>query len=260
MASHFGLTEHIDLALIALYAFWAFFAGLLWYLHRENKREGYPLVSDRTNGRFEVVGLPVPPPPKTYRLPHGGTVMLPSGKVDTRDLALRQTASFFGAPFEPTGDPLAAGVGPGSWVPRADIADQTIDGAPKIVPLRTAADFYLAEGDPDPRGWPVVGGDHGVAGTVTDVWIDRSEYLARYYELELPAASGGRRVLVPANFAKLDKSRGRIFVRALYADQFAGVPATKAPDQVTLLEEDKIVGYFGGGLLYAHPSRTESLL
>lgn len=257
MAHSFGLTEHIDLALVALYIFWVFLAGLIWYLHREGKREGYPLVSDRGNGRFEVVGLPVPPPPKTYLLPHGGTVSLPSGKVDGRDLRLRQTAAFFGAPFEPTGDPMTAGVGPGSWVPRADEPDLTIDGHPKIVPLRAAAGFYLATEDPDPRGWAVVGGDHGIAGTVSDVWVDRSEYLARYYEVALP---GGSRVLVPATFAKVHPAQKQIRVRAIYAGQFAGVPGLRTPDQVTLLEEDKIVGYFGGGLLYAHPSRTESMV
>jgi photosynthetic reaction center H subunit len=30
-----GLTSYIDLAQIALYGFWIFFAGLIWYLHRE---------------------------------------------------------------------------------------------------------------------------------------------------------------------------------------------------------------------------------
>ena len=42
-----NIVGSIDLALIALYAFWIFFAGLIFYLRREDKREGYPLVSDR---------------------------------------------------------------------------------------------------------------------------------------------------------------------------------------------------------------------
>lgn len=37
--------EYIDGAQIALYAFWIFFAGLIYYLRREDKREGYPLES-----------------------------------------------------------------------------------------------------------------------------------------------------------------------------------------------------------------------
>ena len=44
------------------------------------------------------------------------------------------------------------------------------------------------------------------------------------------------------------------------AAQFADVPAIKNPDQVTRLEEDKITGYFAGGLLYATPARLEPVL
>ena len=41
--------EYLDTAQIALYGFWAFFAGLIWYLHREDKREGYPLDTHRVD-------------------------------------------------------------------------------------------------------------------------------------------------------------------------------------------------------------------
>ena len=253
----FGLTTHIDLALVALYLFWLFFAGLVYYLLRENKREGYPLLTDRSDGRVSVVGFPTPPPPKTYRLAHGGEVTLPRHGNDRPDVNLRPTAGFPGAPFEPAGDPFVDGVGPASYAERADEPDLTILGEPKIVPLRVAAGYHVAEEDPQPVGFTVLGGDRGIAGTVTDIWVDRSEYLARYFEVEV---EGGARVLVPTTFAKVDGARRAVTVRALYADQFAGVPKLRSPEQVTLLEEDKIVGYFGGGLLYAHPSRTESLL
>ena len=43
-----AITGYIDVAQLTLYAFWLFFAGLIYYLLRENKREGYPLVSDRS--------------------------------------------------------------------------------------------------------------------------------------------------------------------------------------------------------------------
>lgn len=39
------MMEKLDGAQIALYAFWIFFAGLIIYLRREDKREGYPLDS-----------------------------------------------------------------------------------------------------------------------------------------------------------------------------------------------------------------------
>ena len=37
-----------------------FFAGLIYYLHRENKREGYPLESDRSP-HIKVQGFPAMP-------------------------------------------------------------------------------------------------------------------------------------------------------------------------------------------------------
>ena len=42
--------------------------------------------------------------------------------------------------------------------------------------------------------------------------------------------------------------------------QFADIPATRDPDSVTFLEEERIVSYFGAGTLYASPSRAEPLL
>lgn len=65
------MTEYLDLTTLVLYAFWIFFAALVYYLRREDKREGYPLVSDRRN--VTVQGFPAVPPPKTFpHAPHGG--------------------------------------------------------------------------------------------------------------------------------------------------------------------------------------------
>jgi len=78
---------YFDIAQVVLYIFWFFFASLIFYLHRENKREGYPLDSDRTNGtggRIKVVGWPPLPKAKTYFMAHGGTFSAPNDKRDTR--------------------------------------------------------------------------------------------------------------------------------------------------------------------------------
>lgn len=56
------MEQYIDGAQIALYAFWLFFAGLIIYLRREDKREGYPLESPQ--GPRE--GWPRVPDKKTY--------------------------------------------------------------------------------------------------------------------------------------------------------------------------------------------------
>ena len=44
------------------------------------------------------------------------------------------------------------------------------------------------------------------------------------------------------------------------ARHFAQVPGLQNPDQVTFLEEDQITAYYGGGTLYAEPSRLGPLL
>ena len=68
------------------------------------------------------------------------------------------------------------------------------------------------------------------------------------------------RVLLPLPFAKIDRYRRRVRVNAILGSQFADVPATRSLDQVTKLEEDRIVGYYGAGTLYATPARQEPLL
>ncbi len=252
-----AITSYIDVAQIALYVFWAFFAGLIYYLHRENKREGYPLESERS-GHVTVQGFPAIPEPKTYLLRDGREVTVPNYQRDTREIAAAPIGGFLGAPLEPIGDPMLAGVGPGSWAERPDIPDTTVDNEPRLAPLRASPGFSVATEDPNPIGLPVLGFDGQVAGTVTDIWVDRSEMLFRYLELAVPAEPAPRHVLLPINFARIDRDRVR--VRSILASQFINVPVTRLPDVVTMLEEEKIMAYYGAGTLYATPARQEPLL
>ena len=250
-----AITGYIDVAQLVLYAFWIFFAGLIYYLHRENKREGYPLESDRSRS-IVVQGFPAVPAPKTYRLPHGGTATAPTGKADTRAIKARPTGPWPGAPLEPTGDPMVDGVGPAAYAERADEPDLTYDGKVKIIPLRVATDYHVETRDPDPRGMPVIGADGETGGTVRDVWVDTAEVMIRYLEVEL--RGGGRTVLLPWNCTRV--GGGKVKVKSILGSQFANVPGLRQPDQVTLLEEDRIMGYYAGGHLYATPARQEPLL
>ena len=250
---------YIDVAQVTLYVFWAFFAGLLFYLLRENRREGYPMETERPGVTNR--GYPNPPAPKTYILPHGGTKTVPVAERDTRVFAAEPTARFPGAPFQPTGNPMTDGVGPGAWAQRADIPDLTFDGRNRIVPLRVDATYHLETRDPDPRGMQVVGGDGFIAGKVTDVWVDRAESLARYYELEVTeGVETPVKVLLPVNFSKIETARRLVHVRSIFAGHFKDVPRTANPDQVTRLEEERVCAYYGAGTLYATPSRSETLL
>jgi photosynthetic reaction center H subunit len=249
-----AITNYIDVAQLMLYAFWIFFAGLIIYLRREDKREGYPLESDRS-GRIRVQGFPAMPRPKHFRLANGGTVSAPNGKRDARTIAAKPVGGWLGAPLTPTGNPMLDGVGPASFAERADVPDQTVEGQAKIVPLRAAPGFHLEKRDPDPRGMAVIGGDGAVGGTICDVWVDRSETLLRYFEVEVKAANGTRRVLVPTTFTKVNRRRRQVTVKSILGRHFAQVPGLRNPDQVTLLEEDRIVAYYAGGTLYAEPRR-----
>ncbi len=273
-----AITEYIDVAQLVLYAFWIFFFGLVLYLHRESKREGYPLETGGRQRRVRIVGFPGMPTPKTYILPHGGgTRTVPRPEPAGYALAAEPVAGHPGAPLHPTGNPMVDGVGPAAWAIRPDVPDLTHEGGPKIIPMRIATDFSVEERDPDPRGKPVIGTDGVVGGTVTDIWVDQSEPQIRYFEVavsgreaaapeagaeasehQVGAARGS--VLLPITFARVSGKDGHIKVFAITGAQFAGVPETASPDQVTLQEEDRITAYYGGGHLYATSSRLEPLL
>jgi photosynthetic reaction center H subunit len=59
-----NFTPYIDVTQLLLYVFWFAFFGLMLYLRREDKREGYPLVSNEP-GR-KVQGFPAYDGPKEF--------------------------------------------------------------------------------------------------------------------------------------------------------------------------------------------------
>ena len=169
---------------------------------------------------------------------------------------------FNGSPLVPTGNPMIDGVGPASWANRADEPDRTFHGAPKIVPMRLDPTFSVAKGDPDPRGLPVEAADKVTAGTVMELWVDRAEPQVRYYEVQLSGSE--RRIMLPAGFVQWPNfglwGNDRLLVKSISAAQFADVPTIRRDDQITLLEEDKVMAYFAGGHLYATAARSEPLI
>lgn len=271
-----AITGYIDVAQLALYAFWLFFLLLVLYLHREGKREGYPLLTD-SHRNVRVVGFPDLPDTKEYLMPHGqDSVMAPRQDPPEYEVAATPLDNNFGAALHPTGDPMRDGVGPAAWAIRPQVPDMTIDGKPKIVPMRVATDFAVSEHDPDPRGKAVYGLDGEKAGEVVDLWVDRAEPQVRYLEVacsgfqtsSVDAAgfegSGGetasRRVLLPITLARVSGKDGTVRVRSIKAEHFANVPTLASPDQITLQEEDQVCAYYGGGTLYATAERTEPLI
>ncbi len=257
-----SFTGTFDVAELAFYAFVLFFLGLVFYLRREDKREGYPLETERRDGRVTVQGFPLPPKPKKFKLYHEPQELLERRERDLTGI-LAPAEGWPGAPFVPLGDPMQDGVGSASYAQRSDVPDVTFDDqGPKIVPLRVANGYYLAPQDPDPRGMEVVGADGIVAGTVSDVWIDRSETFIRFLEVDVAPFQGvpQRHVLVPTQLIRIDVKNRRVTVKSALARQIAAAPMVKNPDQITLLEEDRIAGYFAGGHLYATPKRLGPVL
>lgn len=252
--------QSFDLATAALYAFWVFFLGLVLYLNRESKREGYPLVTPgKPNDRPE--GFPPMPPPKFWKLAHGGTAQAPRASDPQPPINAVWADPTPGAPLIPTGDPMVDGVGPAAYALRADVPDLTFDDStPKIVPLRVAKAYSVDAKDPDPRGMTVVDADWQPAGTCVDVWIDKSEMIFRYLEVEVATAAGPRRVMIPVPLMVIDSGRGVIRVRTLLAEHFKTAPTLRNADTITLLEEDKVSAYCAGGQLYAKRERSEPFL
>lgn len=261
------VTQGYDVGILLFYLFVLFFIGLVVYLQRESRREGFPLEDDA--GVKDGHSWIFTPEPKTFNLPHGhGDIAVPNDKGDPNaevgNVKGERIANFAGAPLQPTGEnPMLDGIGPGAWTQRADTPDITAHGKVKIVPLRKAGEFSIPKPDLDPRGRRVVGCDSIVAGRVTDVWVDQSESMIRYLELETEVGEAPRTVLVPMNFCTIQTPRDRekvIFVHAITGEQFAHVPGIKSKTQITMLEEEKVMAYYGAGLLYATPDRQEAFI
>ncbi len=308
-----AITNEIDVAQLVLYAFWLFFAGLIFYLRMEDRREGYPLESEVTGEPIDP-GAIYGPSLKTFKLQDG--TITDTMRPDRRPLALKQTEAFSGSTFEPTGNPMVDGVGAAAWVERRDVVDMTGAGEPRIVPMRLLPEYSVAEQDIDPRGLPVIGCDGEVAATVKDIWLDRGECFIRYLELELlqdqkaapapapvaeapaveapvveapaeaatsddapageipadpapapaPAAPAPAvhaptgALLMPMTMVRLSSRPAQVKTGSIRSDQFADVPRTKSTDQITLLEEEKVMAYYTGGYLYAEPERTEPII
>lgn len=240
---------NFDLASLAIWGFWIFFAGLIFYLQTENMREGYPLEDE--NGNLAPNQGPFPlPKDKTFKLRDGrGELTVPSGaRGDRENLAMARTATSEGFPHAPTGNPMADGVGPASWAPRKDEPELDAHGNAKITPMAGHEAFFVSAGR-DPRGLPVLSRDDQVVGHVTEMWIDASEAEVRYLEYTLEPEHGSGSRLVPIQMARIREKW--VMVRSLNSGDFDGVPQIRGGGSISKLEEEKVCAYYGGGTLYS---------
>lgn len=253
----------LDVAELVFYAFFLFFLGLVIYIRREDRREGYPLEEEATGAIIPNEGFLQKARPKTFFLPHGKGAISPDAAPAREPVEIPGTvrAHWGGSPLDPTGNPLTAGVGAGAFQSaRAHEPELDMHGKPKIVPIGLAEGFRVSEGEPDVIGWPVIAADGKVAGHVADIWVDTTDHLVRYLAVSVPGETGTNPALLPITMALVRRGKGVIEMEAVTAAQFAGVPRPASPVQVTRNEEDRITAYLGAGYLYALPERVEPWL
>ena len=136
-----------DQASTAIWLFWIFFAGLVYYLQTENMREGYPLQTDDSAEAPNQGPFPVPKDKAFHLRDDRGELTAPSGQRGDHDnRALVQTSMATGSPFEPTGSPMIDGVGPALWAPRTDHPEMDAHGHAEIQPLSKLEDFSVSAG------------------------------------------------------------------------------------------------------------------
>jgi photosynthetic reaction center H subunit len=248
----------LDVTELTFYTFTLFFIALLFYLRREDRREGYPL-EDEVTGRVDTWGGPMmSATAKTFLLPFGqGTSTTPTKDREPVNIAAERTFRSPGAPYHPTGNPLLDGIGPAAWADRAKTPDLNCNGLNRIVPIGASSHAVsIHRKDTDPRGLPVVAADGLVAGSVTDLWIDTSDDCVRYLEVD----TGTKKVLAPLAVSVVQGRQGRVVIDAINAADFAGVPTPVTPGQISRYEEERVLAYFGGGYLYANQERQEPLI
>jgi photosynthetic reaction center H subunit len=246
-----------DVAELVFYAFVLFFLGLMVYLRREDRREGYPL-EDEVTGRVDTPGgVLSAASPKSFHMPFGrGIVTTPTKGREKVDVAGARTFRSPGAPYYPTGNPLVDGIGPAAWADRAKHTDLDGEGRNRIVPIGAVDHIAIHARDHDPRGMSVIGADGAVAGTVSDIWVDRAEHVIRYLEVD----TGSKKVLAPMAMSKVKGRAKQVVIDAINAVDFAAAPVPGTAGQITFYEEERIVAYFGGGYLYANSARQEPLI
>jgi len=261
------IVGNFDVAELAFLLFFGFFIALVFYLNRESRREGYPLEDENT-GRIHSIKL-TDGDKKSFQLPHGRGTYVPED-VARDDINVPAVQSFraAGAPWVPTGDAMADGMGPAAWANRSKYPDLTFDGRPRIVPIAQSHELVVAPNDPQLVGWPVVAADGVTVGKVSDIWVDQAEHLIRYLEVE---TNSGKKVLAPMMVAVVhgnslidallpitsDKPEF-VEIDAITSAQFENVPALETAGVITRYEEDRIQAYFGGGYMYATPERSEA--
>lgn len=242
-----ALTSHLDAVQILVAVFFLCFAGLIYYLRREDKREGYPLW-DISPRNVPIEGFPAVPPTKVYLLQEGGTTTMPHRFEPSATRAI-PADSQFGSPLIPIGDAMLAEVGPGAYPMRKN-TPLLSEGEPQVQPMRIAHGWDVSKGDADPRGMRVLDCGKTPVGTVTDLWVDRGVKILRYLEVALDGEPDAPHVIVPLFRTDIREKRRVVLIDAMLAGHVRLAPRLADPDVITAREEDQVNAYFASAYMY----------
>lgn len=242
-----ALTSHLDATQILVALFFLFFAGLVYYLRREDKREGYPLW-DISPRNVPIEGFPPVPPTKVYTLIEGGTTTMPH-RFEPSAMRVIPAEPGFGSPLIPIGDAMFAEVGPGAY-PMRKAEPLLSEGTPQVQPMRIAQGWDVMQGEADPRGMRVLDAGKTEVGTVVDLWVDRGVKILRYLEVKLDGDPATAHVMVPLFRTDVRTKRRVVKIDAMLAGHVRQAPRLANPDVITAREEDQVNAYFSAAHMY----------
>lgn len=106
-------------------------------------------------------------------------------------------------------------------------AGASAQGSEELKRLDKLDDFEVAEHEPDPTGWRVIGGDGSEIGKVDHLIADTGRMKVRYFDVDIDSDLIGekRDVLVPAGYARLEESDRTVRVDAMNRTNAADLPA-----------------------------------
>jgi len=130
----------------------------------------------------------------------------------------------------------------------------------RVTPLDDLNDYKVADGDPDVRGWEVLGADGHRIGEVDDLLVDTLEMKVRYLDVELDnenlEGSTDRHVLIPIGSARLDEEEDQVFVDTMNATSIARIPGY-AHEPLTRDYETELRTHFDRGYIASAATATD---